>query len=239
MRIFFSMRVYGEGEYKRVNKSGYIRGCSTSKRDPLRASGILVCTHKSRTYAPSYIYPSLSVCVGKYIRFIGERDRAARKGHTLPTLQWYLKPLFPKGSFAFCCCAFRYRSILFPFFLSSFFFFLLLASHTRVSRRIHKNFYSEINRFGLLLSFLSSIRELKTSYNNLILYIKLIPLRFLYTSWKFPSLIFFSKINNKLARWWHRMLHQKKETTGKKKKEEIERLSREVKRYTRRVNHAI
>lgn len=141
MRIFFSMRVYGEGEYKRVNKSGYIRGCSTSKRDPLRASGILVCTHKSRTYAPSYIYPSLSVCVGKYIRFIGERDRAARKGHTLPTLQWYLKPLFPKGSFAFCCCAFRYRSIL---FLSSFFFFLL-ASHTRVSRRIYKNFDSKIN----------------------------------------------------------------------------------------------
>lgn len=234
MRIFFSMRVYGEGEYKRVNKSGYIRGCSTSKRDPLRASGILVCTHKSRTYAPSYIYPSLSVCVGKYIRFIGERDRAARKGHTLPTLQWYLKPLFPKGSFAFCCCAFRYRSILFPFFLSSFFFFLLLASHTRVSRRIHKNFYSEINRFGLLLSFLSSIRELETSYNNLILYIKLIPLRFLYTSWKFPSLIFFSKINNKLARWWHRMLHQKKETTGKKKKRNWTPLTRSEEIYSPR-----
>ena len=83
------MRVYGEGEYKRVNKSGYIRGCSTSKRDPLRASGILVCIHKSRTYAVIYIYiyPSVSVRVGKYIRFIGERDRAARKGHTLPTLQ--------------------------------------------------------------------------------------------------------------------------------------------------------
>lgn len=108
-----------------------------------------LCVYTSLVRTPSYIYiyiyPSVSVRVGKYIRFIGERDRAARKGHTLPTLQWYLKPLFPKGSFAFCCCAFRYRSILFPFFLSSFFFFLLLASHTRVSRRIHKNFYSEIN----------------------------------------------------------------------------------------------
>lgn len=82
MRIFFSMRVYGEGEYKRVNKSGYIRGCSTSKRDPLRASGILVCTHKLvRTRRHIYTQVSLCALVNTFDLLenaIGQLERAIR-----------------------------------------------------------------------------------------------------------------------------------------------------------------
>lgn len=63
-----------------------------------------------------HIYPSGCVRVGKYIRFIGERNRAARKGHTPPMI-----PKASFSSFAFCCCAFRYRSILFSLsFFSSY-----------------------------------------------------------------------------------------------------------------------
>lgn len=127
-----------EGEYKpwiKVGTSVVVRRVNAIHCG-LPAS---LCVH-TVSYAPSYIYPSVSVCVGKYIRFIGERDRAARKGHTLPTLQWYLKPLFPKGSFAFCCCAFRYRPILFPFFS-----FRPKYREKETAKRVYKNFYSQIN----------------------------------------------------------------------------------------------
>lgn len=63
-----------------------------------------------------HIYPSGCVRVGKYIRFIGERNRAARKGHTLPTLQWYLKPLFPHSRFVVALFAIDRFSSLFPSF---------------------------------------------------------------------------------------------------------------------------
>lgn len=116
-----------------------------------------------------HIYPSGSVRVGKYIRFIGERNRAARKGHTLPTLQWYLKPLFPKASFAFCCCAFRYRSILF----SLSFFFSYTREKKKLVKWIYENFIRKLRCNRFLLFFSRTV--------------KLILLWFLYTSWKFPS----------------------------------------------------
>lgn len=74
-----------------MDKSGYIRGCWTSKRDPLWASGhvgVYTPTHTHR-----YIRSAVSACVGKYIRFIGERNRAAGKSHTF-------RALIPKASFS-------------------------------------------------------------------------------------------------------------------------------------------
>lgn len=209
-----------EGEYKpwiKVGTSVVVRRVNAIHCG-LPAS---LCVH-TVSYAPSYIHPSVSVCVGKYIRFIGERDRAARKGHTLPTLQWYLKPLFPKGSFAFCCCAFRYRSILFPFF--SFRTRQIRTARKKLRREFIKIFIRKLtyNRFGLLLSFLSSIRidtRLAVSPRNLILY-KIDTITILLYFVEVFCVIFFSKINNKLARWYH-MLHQKKGTTVKKKKKKL------------------